>query len=176
MRRERHVCPSRPSQPSQPPTLEQLQQIENVRRGGKALFHLHARFVVQSIWPRLNELPQVTHETETPGQEGGWPMRLEIAESDWSELLSKLKFRHPVMDRVPWPDLPPAFRRSQDHLDDAWSYYRRNDPAGTLVACHKAFECLGFDLMGKEVQRTEMLELLMDNAEPEKSKRPILTV
>jgi len=146
-------------------TPEQLQQVEDARGGGKACFHIYARFTVQADWatPR-NESPNFTHEIETPGHVGGWPMIVEIAESDWIALLGDIRFRHPVMHRLPWPALPPRFSRAESHLDDAWNHYRRNEPAATLGSCYKAFECLGFDLFGKEVERKDVLDLLMQSA------------
>jgi len=152
-------------------TPEQLQKVEDARAGGKALFHLYARFSVQSIWPSPKEEPTEIHEFEAPsGKSGGWPLLIEIAESDWIGLLAEVGFRHPVTDRVPWPALPPALSRSQGHLDDAWDYYRRNRPAEALASCHKAFECLGFDLTGKEIGRKDVLDLLMGGAEREKQE------
>jgi hypothetical protein len=144
---------------------DQLQRIDESRNGGKAILYIYARFTVQAIWPRPKENPIVNYEIETPGSENGWPLRIEIAESDWIALLSDIGFRHPAMDRITWPLLPPAFSRAEGHLNDAWLHYRRAEPAPALAACYKAFECLGFDLFGKEVQRKDVLDLLMGSAE-----------
>jgi hypothetical protein len=151
-------------------TPEQLQQIEDERDGGNVLFYVYARFIVQAIWPHPNEAESVTHEVETPGELGRWPMLVEIAESDWVKLLSEVGFKHPIMDRLTWPSLPPAFSRAETHLNDAWNSYRRKQPESAMASCYKAFECLGFQLFGKEVERKEVLDLLMDGAEPEKQQ------
>jgi hypothetical protein len=144
---------------------DQLQRIDESRNGGKAILYICARFTVQGIWPHPQEKTIVNYEIETPGSENGWPLRIEIAESDWIGLLSEIGFRHPAMDRIAWPSLPPAFSRAESHLNNAWMHYRREEPAPALASCYKAFECLGFDLFGKEVQRKDVLDLLMGHAE-----------
>ncbi|HET9742884.1 MAG TPA: hypothetical protein VFQ00_09045 [Terriglobales bacterium] len=151
-------------------TLEQLQEVERIRAGDKVIFHIYARLTVEAIWTSPNHAAAVNFEIDTPGRRGGWPLQVEIAESDWIALLSQIKFRHPVLDRVPWPSLPPRFRRAEDHLNDAWRYLRTKEPAASLSSCYKAFECLGFDLFGKEVERKDVLDLLMSGAEAEKQQ------
>lgn len=151
-------------------TSEQLQEIEQLRKNGKVIFHLHARLSVQAVWPQSNQLTTSVQEFETPGREDGWPFLINVAESEWISLLSQIGFKHPVMDRLTWPALPPAFTRAESNLTDAWNYFRKGDPPGTLNSCYKAFECLGFDLFGKEVERKEVFDLLMAGAQPEKQR------
>jgi hypothetical protein len=151
-------------------TSEELQEIERIRNGGKPTFYVYANLFVQAIWQQPNQPPQVEHVIETPGREGGWPLVVAVAESEWIALLSQIGFKHPVMDRLPWPALPPAFARSEANLGDAWIYFRKGDPPGALNSCYKAFECLGFDLFGREVERKEVFDLLMAGASPEKQK------
>jgi hypothetical protein len=155
-------------------TPEQLQEVEDARAGGKVTFYVYARFTVQSVWPHPNEPNSVTHEIEAPGHEGGWPLTIEIAESDWIALLAKIAFKHPVLERMPWPIFPPAFSRAESHLNDAWVYYRKGDAPACLTSCFKAFECLGFDLFGKEVARKDVLDLLLAGVEPEKQQVVVL--
>jgi hypothetical protein len=151
-------------------TPEQIQKVEDFRRGDEAFLEVRAMFVVQSLTPaaRPTEQPKVEHAIETPGHNMGWPMRIQIPESEWIKVLDKIGFRSPITDRLPWPVLPPAFKRAESHLNDAWNYYRTGDADGTLSACYKAFECLGFDLLGKILDRRTVVQHLLDNAEAEK--------
>ena len=67
--------------------------------------------------------------------------------------------------------MPPAFSRSEKHLRDAWHRHRVGEFEGSLVACYKAFECLGFNLFkNDEIKRREVVDLLMDGVEGEKNE------
>src|SRR2546423_791118 len=83
-------------------------------------------------------------------QVNGHFLQVRFSHSDWDKLLNDIGFRHPVIDRLRWPNLPPAFQQSERNLIDAWKHYRAGLPHECLSACYKAFECLGFNLFADE--------------------------
>lgn len=151
-------------------TSEQIQEIEDFRAGIEPIFEIRGNVQTFSrIAPQgIGAVSKVT-QCETPTwPENGHFVQVRFPNSDWDKLLNQIHFRHPLLDRLRWPHLPPAFRSSERNLLDAWKHYRSGSPHECLSACHKAFECLGFNLFDDEaIQRQKLLELLMPNAQPE---------
>jgi hypothetical protein len=150
-------------------TPEQLQHIEDFRDGKEPIFEIRGNVQTMSrtVAVVLGEAPKDTR-CETPlSPENGHFLQVRFSNSDWDKLLNDIEFKHPLLDRLRWPHLPPAFQQSERNLIDAWKHCRSGLPHECLSSCHKAFECLGFNLYSDEaIQRQKMLEVLMPNAQP----------
>lgn len=144
---------------------EQLQEIEDVRRGAPAVFQIRAELFTHVQPVRGGE---EFYDCEVPRAETGTLLQFTVPESEWIHLLERIGFRHPALDRLAWPALPPAFSRSGLWLREAWTKHRRGEVDAAIAACYKAFDCLGFNLYGPGVDKKKTLEVLMDGAEPEK--------
>lgn len=154
------------------PSIDDLQEIEDHRKGETPIFCLKPLLLVDAVWPTEGPPQQWRREFGWAGPNcgNGWPLWMKMPDSDWLRILQSLQFKHHVLDRIKWPALPPVFRRSGEHLADGWERHRLGDPEGALMSCYKAFECLGFNLYGDDdLKRSEVLKLLMEGSEPEKS-------
>ena len=147
-------------------TPEQLQEIEDYRAGKEPIFEIRGN--IQTFSRVAPTFGAVTNNTqcETPlWPDNGHFLQVRFSHSDWDKLLNDIGFRHPVIDRLRWPNLPPAFQQSERNLIDAWKHYRAGLPHECLSACYKAFECLGFNLFADEkLQRQKLIDALMVNA------------
>lgn len=149
---------------------EDLQKIEDHRAGLSPAFRIKPLLLVDARRPTQDPSEQWGREFGWEGPDCGnaWPMLVSIPDREWIALLDKLKFKHNTLDRLKWPALPPAFGRSEEHIAAAWQKHRTGNFDAALNSCYKAFDCLGFNLTGEKVERRDVLELLMDGAEPEK--------
>ena len=118
----------------------------------------------------MNEPLQFNWETPFLANSGSYPMRPTVAQSDWVAILNEIGFKHMVLYEFPVLTLPPGFSRSETHLREAWGHHKAGRFGESFLACHKAFECLGFNLYGGKVNRTELLEQLMNGQEESKRK------
>jgi len=143
---------------------EQLQRVEDVRKGNDAYFQVRLQLFTGTRDPGETEEIQ---QCEWPRGGDGWPI-IRIAESDWAATLASIRFTHPVMDRLPWPAMPPEFGRLQEWLERAWQDHRAGNHDGAMVSCYKAFDCLGFNVYGLDVDKKKTIEKLMETAEEEK--------
>jgi hypothetical protein len=82
-----------------------------------------------------------------------------------------MKFTHILLHEFPAPAYHPAFARSVAHWKSAWQHHRKNEPDAALTECYKAFECLGFDLLGGTVSRRQLIQsLLAQESAPKQEK------
>ncbi|SRR5260370_28217598 len=139
-----------------------IQCIEDLRQGD-VHFEIKGNLLVASEYasgPTVN--PEVAWDFPWAGN--AYPIRLKIAQSDWVNLLDEMKFTHILLHEFPAPAFHPAFARSAEHWREAWDYHRKNEPDSALMACFKAFECLGFELQGTTaVTRRELVKSLLAN-------------
>ena len=106
-----------------------------------------------------------------PQSKGAYPIHLKIPQSDWVRLLDEMKFTHILLYEFPAPAYHPAFARSAAHWTSAWEHHRKNEPDVALTECFKAFECLGFDLLGSTVNRRQLIQsLLAQESAPKQEK------
>jgi hypothetical protein len=154
---------------------DELQRIEDHRAGQSPTFRVFPMLLLEIVWP--TNAPREQWRTffgwERPNCGNGWPLWLPVREQEWFGILERLQFKHNTLDRMKWPILPPAFSRSEDHLAAAWHNHRSGNFDAALTSCYKAFDCLGFNLTGEKQERRDVLELLMDGAEPEKKAKVV---
>src|SRR6266853_2998802 len=141
-------------------TKQQIQRIEDSRQDD-VYFEIHGNLLVASEY---SSGTAVNREVawDVPHSNSGHPMRLKIAQSDWVKLLDEMKFTHILLHEFPSPVFPPAFARSAVHWTEAWEHHRKNEKDSALMACFKAFECLGFELQGSTaVSRQQLIKSLL---------------
>lgn len=152
------------------PTTDELQSVEDHRKGLSPAFRVKPLLLVDAVWPTTGPREQwrTAFGWDGPNCGNGWPLMLKMTDYEWIAILDRLNFKHNDLDRLIWPTLPPAFARSEAHLAAAWKSHRTGKFDAALNSCYKAFDCLGFNLTGQTIKRGEVLEFLMDGAEPEK--------
>jgi hypothetical protein len=138
----------------------QIQSIEDSRQGD-VHFEIKGNLLVAS------DYASATHREvawDVPYRNNSYPIRLMIPQSDWVKLLDEMNFTHILLYEFPAPPFHPAFARSAEHWREAWDHHRKNEPDSALMACFKAFECLGFELKGTSaVTRKELVKSLLKN-------------
>jgi hypothetical protein len=148
---------------------KQLQSIEDSRNGDIA-FEIKGTLLVASDYAS-GAAAQREVAWDVPYLNNAYPIRLTIPQSDWVKLLDEMKFTHMLLYEFPAPAFHPAFARSAQHWREAWDYHRKNEPDSALMACFKAFECLGFELQGTTaVTRQQLVNLLLANEPPAKQE------
>lgn len=151
-----------------------IQSIEDTRQGDVHLEIKGSLLVASDYANGAVPNPQVAWDVPQSGH--GYPIRLKIAQSDWIVLLDDMKFSHILLHEFPAPSFHPAFARSAQHWKEAWDYHRKNEPDSALMACFKAFECLGFELQGTTaVSRQQLVKSLLAN-EPAAKQQAFLEV
>jgi hypothetical protein len=141
---------------------KQIQSIED-SRNGDVFFEIKGSLLVASDYTG-GAATQREVAWDVPQLNNGYPIRLQIAQSDWVKLLDEMKFTHILLHEFPAPAFHPAFARSAQHWREAWDYHRKNEPDSALMACFKAFECLGFELQGSTaVSRQQLVKSLLAN-------------
>lgn len=139
---------------------KQIQSIEDSRQGD-VLFEIKGNLLVASDYAEGASGRQEV-AWDLPWSGNGYPIRLQIAQSDWVKLLDEMKFTHILLYEFPGPAFHPTFARSAAHWKEAWEHHRKNEPDSALMACFKAFECLGFDLTGSTtVSRQQLVKSLL---------------
>lgn len=136
-----------------------IQRIEDARRDD-VHFEIKGNFLVASDYQSGNA-PRREVAWDVPYSNNGYPIRLKIAQSDWIKLLDEMKFTHTLLHEFPAPPYHPAFARSAEYWRDAWEHHRKNEPDAALTQCFKAFECLGFELVGNPVSRRQLIQTLL---------------
>jgi hypothetical protein len=148
---------------------KQLQSIEDSRNGDIA-FEIKGSLLLASDYAS-GAATQREVAWDVPYLNNAYPIRLTIPQSDWVKLLDEMKFTHILLYEFPAPAFHPAFARSAQHWREAWDYHRKNEPDSALMACFKAFECLGFELQGTTaVTRQQLVKLLLANEPPAKQE------
>jgi hypothetical protein len=141
---------------------KQLQSIED-SRSGDVSFEIRGSLLVASDYAG----GAAAHREvawDVPYLSNAYPLRLTIPQSDWVKLLDEMKFTNILLYEFPAPAFHPAFARSAEHWKEAWEHHRKNEPDSALMACFKAFECLGFDLTGStSVTRHQLVKSLLAN-------------
>lgn len=145
-----------------------LQKIEDWRDGGSPFLEIRGQAGVNSIWKTT---PSSFSWEQIYSPEGAFPLRVSYPQSDWVELLNQIGFCNIILCEVPAPPFPPGFARSQGLLALAWHSHRAGRPEEALQNCFKAFECLGFNLVGASTKREEILERLLVNAHKAKQEK-----
>jgi len=125
---------------------KQIQSIEDSRKGD-ALFEIKGSLLVASDYGSGTNVKREV-AWDVPWSRNAYPIRLTIPQSDWVKLLDEMKFTHIWLYEFPAPEFHAAFARSAEHWKEAWDHHRKNEPESALMACFKAFECLGFELHG----------------------------
>lgn len=145
-------------------TAKDLQKVEDRRNGGSPLFEIRGQVGIISKWTNNNPPPSFAWE-QVHNLQGGFPIRFPYSQSDWVELLNQIGFRNIMLYELPAPPFPPGFARSQELLENAWKSHRAAKPEEALQHCFKAFECLGFNLLGAgTTKRDEILAHLLADA------------
>jgi len=136
-----------------------IQKIEDAR-SDDVHFEIKGNLLVASDYQGgAATRPEVAWDM--PQLNNGYPIRLKIAQSDWVRLLDEMKFTHILLHEFPAPAYHPAFARSAAHWREAWEHHRKSEPDAALTECFKAFECLGFDLLGSLVSRRQLIQSLL---------------
>jgi hypothetical protein len=139
-----------------------IQSIEDFRQGD-VQFLIKGNLLVASDYAG-SAASQREVAWDLPYRNNSYPIRLTIAQSDWVKLLDEMKFTHILLYEFPGPPFHPAFARSAEHWREAWNYHRKNEPDSALMACFKAFECLGYELEGTSaITRKELIKSLLAN-------------
>ncbi|HWZ96682.1 MAG TPA: hypothetical protein VN025_02885 [Candidatus Dormibacteraeota bacterium] len=139
-----------------------IQSIEDSRHGD-VFFEIKGNLLVASEYAG-GAATQREVAWDSPYSNNAYPIRLKIAQSDWVSLLDEMKFTHILLHEFPAPAFHPAFARSAEHWREAWDHHRKNEPDSALMACFKAFECLGFELQGTTaVTRQQLVKSLLAN-------------
>src|SRR5712692_1199728 len=153
---------------------KQLQEIEDWRKGSNPVFEIRAHVCVLSIWPghdpAKNLLPMAWEKVYgSSGQSRAFPFRFAYPHSEWTRLLDEIGFRHIILYEFPLPAFPPSFSRAGSLLKDAWDHHRAGRSDESLLACRKAFECLGYDIYGDpKIARRQILERMLPEAPAQK--------
>lgn len=158
-------------------TPKQLQEVEEWRQDRNLTIEIRGHLLVASVWPGPSGTTQaLSFQWEKPYQAaisggGAYPIRISVPQSEWATLLSKIGFRHITLYELPMPSFPPGFARSESYLKEAWEHHWAGRRDEALLACFKAFECLGFNLYGEaKLDRQTFLERLMPGIEGHKRK------
>src|SRR5258707_1204339 len=136
-----------------------IQKIEDARQDD-VHFEMKGNLLVASDYKGGNVVPREV-AWDCPQVHNAYPIRLKIAQSNWVRLLDEMKFTHILLHEFPAPAYHPAFARSAAYWSDAWEHHRKNEPDAALTECFKAFECLGFDLLGSTVNRRQLVQSLL---------------
>jgi len=156
-------------------TPHQLQLIEDSREGKEPVFELRSRLLAIVQYCTLDGKPhgnaQYAEESAYDSETNGYPIRFKVDHVSWASILDELGFRHIILQELSIPAFPPAFGRPDAHLKDAWSHHRAGREDAALMSCFKAFECLGFDISGAQMVRSDVLAHLMSGQEESKREK-----
>jgi hypothetical protein len=145
----------------------QIQSIED-SRNGDVFFEVKGSLLVASDYAG-GAAAQREVAWDVPYLNNAYPIRLQIAQSDWVKLLDEMKFTHILLHEFPAPAFDPAFARSAAYWTEAWNHHRKNEADSALMSVFKAFECLGFELLGTTAaSREQLVRSLLANEPKEK--------
>ncbi len=149
---------------------EDIQKVEDVRRDD-VHFEIKGNLLVASDYQGGNAPRREVAWDSPRSSNGGHPIHIKIAQSDWIRLLDEIKFTHILLHEFPAPAYHPAFARSVAYWRSAWEHHRKNEPDAALTECFKAFECLGFELTGNKVDRRQLIQKLLAQEPASKQER-----
>jgi hypothetical protein len=155
-------------------TPSQLELIEASRKGKEPHFELRSRLLVRVRHHKVDGTPfgdaHYVQESAFDSDTNACPIRFKIDHVGWAKILDDVGFRHIVLQELSIPTFPPAFGRADNHLKDAWNHHRAGREDAALMSCFKAFECLGFSIVGAEITRANAVAHLMSGQDEAKRK------
>src|SRR6266478_5041119 len=151
-----------------------IQKIEDARQDD-VHFEMKGNLLVASDYKGGNVVPREV-AWDCPQVNNAYPIRLQIAQSDWVRLLDEMKFTHILLHEFPAPAFHPAFARSAAYWTEAWNHHRKNEPDSALMSVFKAFECLGFELLGTTSADREQLVRSLLAHEPREKQDSFLEI
>lgn len=149
----------------------QIQQIEDRRKEPFPQLELRARFLTCSSWHDAPNRPtEWQWEMVSDADTHTWPMGAIVRLDDWTRLLKEIGFQSTIAPPVNVPPLPPAFRRSAEHLQIGWSKHFAGDNEGAITSSRKAIECLPSYLFDDHVILKSLVSRVLVNAPADKIK------